>query len=90
MPTTKDIIVKKPSADEIAECKTWPIWTSEARTFDWQYTQQETCYVIEGEVAVSDDTGSVTFGPGDLVIFPNDLECIWNVKQPIKKHYKFE
>ena len=31
----------------------------------------------------------VSFGPGDLVIFPEGLDCIWDVKEPVKKHYQF-
>ena len=90
MPSVSDIIVKKPSDAEAAECKGWPIWECETSTFDWSYTQQETCLVLEGTVTVSDATGSVSFGPGDMVIFPNDLDCTWQVEQPVKKHYKFD
>ena len=25
----------------------------------------------------------------DLVVFPEDLECTWNVQEAIKKHYNF-
>lgn len=90
MPNVKDIIIKKPSEQEIAECKTWPIWTCETSTFDWAYTQKETCLILEGEVTVSDGESSVSFGPGDLVMFPVDLECNWQVKKPVRKHYNFE
>ena len=89
MPTVKDVIVKKPTDDEAATCKTWPTWACETSKFDWAYTEKETCLVIEGEVTVTDANDSVTFGPGDMVIFPEDLECTWNVKKPVKKHYNF-
>jgi len=89
MPTVRDVIVKKPTQAEQAACKAWPIWKCEPSTFDWQYTEKETCLVLEGKVTVSDDKNSVSFGPGDLVIFPQDLECIWNVTEPVKKHYNF-
>lgn len=89
MPTVKDIIVKKPTADEAAACKAWPIWQKDASTFDWQYTDKETCLLIEGKVTVSDGTDSVTFGPGDMVVFPQDLECTWQITEPVRKHYNF-
>jgi len=89
MPTVKDVIVKKPTEDEAATCRTWPTWGCQASKFDWAYTEKETCLVIEGEVTVTDANDSVTFGPGDMVIFPVDLECTWNVKTPVKKHYNF-
>ena len=89
MPTVKDVVVKKPSDEEAAQCKTWPVWEKEASSFDWQYTQVETCLLLEGEVTVSDDEDSVTFGAGDLVVFPKDLECVWKITQPVRKHYNF-
>jgi len=45
--------------------------------------------VVEGQVTVTDGTDSVTFGPGDLVIFPDNLECTWKVTQAVTKHYNF-
>ena len=89
MPTVSDVIVKKPSEEEEAQCKAWPIWKCEPSIFDWVYTEKETCLLIEGKVTVSDGADSVTFGPGDLVIFPEDLECTWNVSEPVTKHYNF-
>ena len=92
MPTVKEVIVRKPTEEEIAKCQTWPIWQSDPSTFDWDYTQTETCLIIEGEVTVTDRPAgqdSVTFGPGDLIIFPVDLRCIWNITKPVRKHYDF-
>jgi len=92
MPTIKDVEVRKPSDTEAAECKTWPTWNCKASQFDWDYTQNETCLILEGSVEVTDrpETGqSVTFSPGDMVKFPTGLKCIWKVKQPVKKHYNF-
>ncbi|MBN2138125.1 MAG: cupin domain-containing protein [Sedimentisphaerales bacterium] len=89
MPTVKDVIVKKPSDAEAAECRTWPIWQCQPSTFDWAYTQKETCLLLEGKVTVSDGNDSVTFAAGDFVVFPEDLECTWNVAEAVKKHYNF-
>jgi uncharacterized cupin superfamily protein len=89
MPTIKDVIVKKPSEDEKAACKSWPIWKCQPSTFDWVYSEKETCLIIEGKVTVSDGQDSVSFGPGDLVVFPEELECTWTVREPVKKFYNF-
>ena len=89
MPTIKDVIVKKPSDEEEAVCKAWPIWKCEASTFDWEYTQKETCLLIEGKVTVTDGKDSVSFGPGDLVFFPEELQCTWQVTEPVQKYYNF-
>ena len=91
MPTVKDIIVKKPSDDEITALKNWPIWQCKPSTFDWTYTEKETCLLIEGRVTVKDRPGeeSVSFGPGDLVVFPENLSSTWEVKEAVRKHYNF-
>jgi uncharacterized cupin superfamily protein len=89
MPTVKDVVVKKPSEQESATCQAWPIWTCEPSNFDWVYTEKETCLLIEGKVTVTDGKDSVSFGPGDLVVFPEGLECNWNVQEAVKKYYNF-
>ena len=92
MPTVKDVVVRKPTPQEAAKCKKWPIWTCKPSSFDWEYTQTETCLILEGRVTVTDQPAgqdSVSFGPGDLVIFPVGLQCIWTVTEAVRKHYDF-
>jgi uncharacterized protein len=89
MPTAKDIVVRKPTKEEEKTCKTWPIWTCKPSEFDWSYTEKETCLILDGDVTVTDGKESVSFGPGDYVVFPVDLECKWQVKKAVKKHYNF-
>lgn len=89
MPTVKDIIVKKPTPEEETACKSWPIWSKETSTFDWSYTEKETCLLIEGKVTVSDSEDSVSFEAGDMVILPEDLECTWQITEAVRKHYNF-
>jgi uncharacterized cupin superfamily protein len=71
--------------------KSWGIWEKEKSIFDWSYSDTETCYILEGEVEVTDNsTGEkIEFKKGDLVQFPKGLECVWNVKKPLRKHYTF-
>jgi hypothetical protein len=93
MPTIKDVVVSKPDSQQTEMCQQWPIWECKASTFDWDYTQTETCLLIEGEVTVTDrpaGADSVTFGPGDMVVFPVGLKCIWQITKDVKKHYNFE
>ncbi|MGD8484936.1 MAG: cupin domain-containing protein [Thioalkalispiraceae bacterium] len=69
----------------------WPTWKKEASTFPWSYDQQETCYILHGEVVVTPENGEpVTIVQGDLVTFPRGMNCTWEIKQDIKKHYNFE
>ena len=65
-------------------------WSKEVSVFDWEYDATETCYVLEGEVKVTTPEGeTVEFGAGDLVTFPRGLKCTWEVRKPIRKHYRF-
>jgi uncharacterized cupin superfamily protein len=70
--------------------ESWPIWEKEVSTFPWFYDETETCYVLEGDVKVTPEEGEpVEFGPGDLVTFPKGMGCTWEIKAPIRKHYRF-
>jgi uncharacterized cupin superfamily protein len=85
------IEVHKPTAGELKKLgvSKWEIWTCEPSTFDWTYSDKETCYVLEGQVTVEAGAQSVSFGPGDLVVFPAGLSCVWKVSKPVRKHYRF-
>ena len=85
-----EIQVTKPSDEQIAEATQWPTWSCDVSTFDWHYDQQETCYVLAGEVTVTAGGEQVSFGPGDMVVFPRGMDCVWKVTAPVKKHYKFD
>jgi uncharacterized cupin superfamily protein len=84
---------KKPSEGELKnlKVKSWGIWEKEKSIFDWSYDETETCFILDGEVEVTDsETGEkLEFKKGDLVQFPKGLKCVWNVKKPIRKYYNF-
>lgn len=82
-------IVKKPTIEEKDEAKNWPIWEKDQSTFPWEYDEKETCLILNGKAVVSYPEGAVEFGVGDYVIFPEGLECTWNITDRIRKHYKF-
>lgn len=84
----KQIIVRKPTPEEEAQLKLCPIWEKEPSRFPWYYDLQETCLILEGEIIVETPNQTVKIGPGDLVIFPEGLNCIWNILKPVRKHYK--
>ncbi len=84
------IKVRKPTEEEIGEAKNWPTWSKEISEFDWQYDEQETCYILEGSATVTGKDGqSASFSAGDWVVFPKGLECGWKIDKPISKKYKF-
>jgi hypothetical protein len=67
----------------------WPIWTCEVSEFNWEYSDEEACLLLEGEVEVSSEFETVRFSAGDYVVFPKGLKCRWKVMQPVRKHYSF-
>jgi len=86
------IEIHKPTKDELESRQvfSWPIWEKEVSRFDWFYDDTEECYLLEGRVTVDTKDGNrVTFGKGDFVTLPKGLSCIWEVKEPVRKHYNF-
>ncbi len=83
------IIVRKPTQEEIQDMENFPVWTCEPKTFPWHYDDQETCLILEGSVEVKTSDQEVSFCAGDFVVFPKGLDCEWQVKEPVKKYYKF-
>ena len=85
-------IEKNVNKDRLKELgvENWPIWEKEISEFPWSYDTTETCYIIEGEVEVVPEEGeAVRFEAGDLVVFPEGMSCTWNIKKPVRKHYRF-
>ena len=86
------IHVEKPSKEKLLklDVKSWPIWEKEISEFPWEYDETETCYILEGDVVVTPESGTpVRFGKGDLVVFSRGLKCRWSVIKAVRKHYKF-
>jgi hypothetical protein len=90
-----EIKKRKPSKKEIEKfMKDWDFWQCDPSTFDWEYFNTETCYIIEGQVTVRTESDEenieIDIEAGDLVTFPKGLKCVWDVKKPIRKVYTFE
>lgn len=74
----------------LSDFQTWPIWSCEPSKFDWEYEEEEHCFIIEGKGTVLGPDNTVDIEPGDYVIFPKGLQCTWKVHKSIKKHYTFK
>tara|TARA_B100000029_G_scaffold447756_1_gene469752 strand:+ start:101 stop:355 length:255 start_codon:yes stop_codon:yes gene_type:complete len=74
----------------LSDFKSWPIWECQPSKFDWTYSDEEHCFVIEGSVTVIGPENTVEINSGDYVIFPKGLSCVWEVHESIKKHYTFK
>lgn len=80
-----------PAKLEVIGVYDWPVWEKEESTFPWTYDQRETCYLLEGEVVVTPVGGEpVTLREGDFVTFPAGMSCTWEIRVPVRKHYRFD
>ena len=87
------IVKERPSPERLQslQIQNWSPWECEPRTFDWTYDTDETAYILAGQVTVTCPDGQqVDLGFGDLVRFPRGLSCTWEVKEAIRKVYRFE
>ncbi len=88
------VIIERPSPEEMKAkgvCR-WPIWEKEVSAFPWFYDTAEQCYFLEGEVVVTDRESGERYEirAGDFVTFPAGLSCSWEVRKPVRKHYRFD
>jgi uncharacterized protein len=87
----KKVIIQKLSESELKErgILKWPIWEKEVSRFSHTYEGDEECLFIEGHVIIETLECNYTIDAGDFVIFRDGLECVWNIRKPVKKHYNF-
>jgi len=85
------VTVTKLTEDVISSrgIRNWPIWTKEVSRFDWEYSDREECLILEGAVTITTPDGDIDIHAGDFVTFEKGLKCVWNVTDPIRKHYNF-
>ena len=85
------LIINKLSDKEKREMGilTWPIWEKEISRFSWTYSENEQCYIIDGEFTIETDEGNFSVSAGDFVIFEKGLSCVWDIRKPVKKYYNF-
>ncbi|SCY82265.1 cupin domain-containing protein [Alkaliphilus peptidifermentans] len=88
MSKIKVIKIKQKDAKELG-IESWNRWQCDVSSFDWEYPEEETAYIYEGEVVVTTDEEKVHIKENMLVIFPKGLKCHWEVKQKIDKVYTF-
>ena len=52
-------IERNPSKEKLEDLGvySWGIWEKEVSKFPWHYDEQETCYLLEGEVVVTPEAG---------------------------------
>ncbi len=83
--------IEKLSEEQIARkgIRSWPVWEKEVSRFPWAYDGEEQCLILEGDVFIETEKGNFHLQPGDFVTFENGLECVWDIRLAVKKHYHF-
>ncbi len=62
------------------------VWTCTPGKFHWYYTVDETLYILEGEVFVTNEKDEVRrLGPGDIAFFPAGSHSVWHVTKDLRK-----
>lgn len=62
------------------------VWTCTPGKFHWHYNVDETLYILEGEVFVTNEKDEVRcLGPGDIAFFPAGSDSVWRVTKDIRK-----
>lgn len=81
------IEIDQPDQEELEEAGVfnWPVTEHEEDKFDWFYDKTEHCYIVEGLATIVTEFDLFTVKPGDYLIFPAGLECVWDVHSKIKK-----
>lgn len=87
----KKVVIQKLSESELKErgILKWPIWEKEISRFSHIYEGDEECLIIDGQAVIETIECNYTIAAGDFVTFRDGLECVWNIRKPIKKHYNF-
>lgn len=63
-------------------------WQSEVGKWRINYTEEETCYLLQGVSIVSDEDGvSTTLRAGDSFVIPKGFTGTWEVVEPSRKLY---
>ena len=63
------------------------VWSCSVGSFDSEYTWDETFYLLEGEVTITDHGSGNrhTYRGGDLVFVPAGTPSTWDVTEPVRK-----
>lgn len=84
------IKIESLDAKQLEQVSEWPTWVKEPCEFDWEYSQKEEFYIIEGAAKISTGRGQeVAIKAGDFVTVEKGVSSKWKVTAPIKKNFKF-
>ncbi|UVC10054.1 DUF861 domain-containing protein [Rhizobium sp. TH2] len=62
------------------------IWECTAGTFWWTFHDEETVFILEGQVRVTTPSGQTrTLQPGDIAYFAEGTKALWDIDDYVKK-----
>jgi uncharacterized cupin superfamily protein len=84
------ITVSAATPEQLIQAKQWEVWEKEPSEFDWDYTQKEIFYILEGAAKVTNPMGeAVALNAGDLVTIEKGGIVHWEITAHIRKHFLF-
>ena len=67
------------------------VWSCTTGKFNWEYTWNETFYLVQGKISISiDDAESKEYNSGDLVFVPTGTNTTWTIIEPVRKVFHLE
>lgn len=86
------VIIERLNSLEIEkrDVENWPIWTKDISKFATDYETDEECLFLEGEVIIETSEGEFKIVAGDFVTFKSGHECVWDIREKVKKHYNLK
>jgi uncharacterized protein len=62
------------------------VWDCTAGSFRWRYGEDETVYIVSGEVFITDDGGEERrLAEGDMAFFPAGSSAVWRIPERVRK-----
>ena len=66
----------------------WPTSQRQVSRYHWHYDAVEVAYIETGSARIETEDGNIEIEAGDLVTLPEDLDCTWIIREPLRKRYK--
>lgn len=64
------------------------VWESSPGKWEVEYTEEEFCFILEGEVILTNSEGHAEiFKMGDAFILPSGFKGTWETKKHVRKYY---
>ncbi len=74
---------------EVLGVEDWDTIERRVSIYSCSYDQTETCYIVDGEaVVITSDGETVCVSTGDLVVLMAGLSCVWDVRRPLRAHFR--